>query len=606
MTNHVKRQVRAPGEVRQSQMLTTYGPGALVDLPRHAVIIGGLEGWSEVGRQPIIEERLVEKLRPHFNGKTMGLFTPPADDATTAASAVPSGVTVWQFPRWFVAQYEDVRPDGSRSRPLVLQTDLVDGGFRNADRKKPWPVVPIRFVQACVNGHIDDINWRYFVHGNGDSCRRQLWIDERGTSGDFTEIYIRCECSKPPRSLASAKGEGAPLGMCRGRRPWIGPNDYEKCDKENRILVRHASNAYFSQVLSVIHIPDSAAALKKAVDAVWVDYLQYCDSTDDVKKERKKQKVIVAIEEHDDDQVFAEILRRKGQKPVEDKSVKHVEVETLMAQVEHLVDDVPDSDFYASAWPKPTAKAGVMAKVEKIVLVHRLREVKAQLGFTRFEGGTTTEEGELDLPVGLAHLAAEPTWLPAIENRGEGVFIAFKPGEVQKWLDKKQVDARAHSLAAGYKAWADSKGKAPKPYSPVYAMLHSLSHLLVVAVSLECGYPSSAIRERVYATKAGLGILLYTGTSDAEGTLGGLVNVGRHIDHHLKTALDLGRLCSNDPVCAQHRPDNAEEGRFLHGAACHGCVLISEHSCEMRNEFLDRALVVPTVAGLGSAFFETP
>ena len=99
-------------------------------------------------------------------------------------------------------------------------------------------------------------------------------------------------------------------------------------------------------------------------------------------------------------------------------------------------------------------------------------------------------------------------------------------------------------------------------------------------------------------------ILLYTGTSDAEGTLGGLVNVGRHVEHHLKTALDLGRLCSNDPVCAQHRPDNAEERRFLHGAACHGCLLISEHSCEMKNEYLDRALVVPTVAGHGCAFFE--
>ena len=606
MTSFMKRRVRPHGEVRQSQMLTTYGPGALVDLPRHAVIIGGLEGWSDVGRRPIIEERLVEKLRPHFNGKEMALFTPPADDATTVSSTVPSGVTVWQFPRWFVAQYEEVRPDGSRSRPLVLQNDLVDGGFRNTARKSPWPVVPIRFVQACINGHIDDIDWRYFVHGKGDKCRRQMWIDERGTSGDFTEIYIRCECKKS-RSLSSAKTEGNPLGTCNGRRPWIAPNDYEKdCGQPNRLLVRHASNAYFSQVLSVIHIPDASAALRKAVDEVWLDYLQYCDSADDVKKERKKQKVFTSLEGHSDADVFTEVQRRKGTKPVSEKTVKQVEVETLMATTEHLVDDMPDADFFASALPKPTATSGVMSKVKKIVLVHRLREVKAQLGFTRFEGGTTTEEGELDLPVGLAHLAAEPTWLPAVENQGEGVFIAFKPSEIQKWLERKEVEQRAAALSGGLHAWAKGKGKSPRPYSPIYAMLHSLSHLLVAAVSLECGYPSSAIRERVYATKSGFGILLYTGTSDAEGTLGGLVNVGRHIEHHLKTALDLGRLCSNDPVCAQHKPDNEEERRFLHGAACHGCVLISEHSCEMKNEYLDRALVVPTVAGLGCAFFEAP
>lgn len=603
----LKRRLRAHGEVRQSQMLTSYGPGALVDLPHHAVIIGGLEGWSEVGQQVIIEERLVEKLKKHFDGKAMQLRTPPAEDAvaSSSTSAAPSGITVWQFPRWFVAQYEELRPDGSRARPLVLQNDLVDGGFRNAARKKPWPVVPIRFVQACINGHIDDIDWRYFVHGKDDPCRRQMWIDERGTSGDFTEIYVRCDCKKA-RSLASAKGEGSPLGPCRGRRPWIAPNDREPCDQHNRLLVRHASNAYFSQVMSVIHIPDKDAAIKKAVDQVWVDYLQYCKSASDVAREREKQKVITALEGFDDDDVWEDIQRRKGSKPVEEKSVKQMEVETLMAQGEHLLDDMPDADFFASSMPKlsKASAKGVMSKVDKIVLVHRLREVRAQLGFTRFEGGTTTEEGELDLPVGLAPLAAEPTWLPAVENRGEGVFIAFKPTEIQKWLDKKPVDVRAEALSAGLGAWAKSKGKPARPYSPVYSMLHSLSHLLVAAVSLECGYPSSAIRERVYATKAGFGILLYTGTSDAEGTLGGLVNVGRHIEHHLKIALDLGRLCSNDPVCAQHRPDNPEERRFLHGAACHGCLLISEHSCEMKNEYLDRALVVPTVACNGCSFFE--
>ena len=138
-----------------------------------------------------------------------------------------------------------------------------------------------------------------------------------------------------------------------------------------------------------------------------------------------------------------------------------------------------------------------------------------------------------------------------------------------------------------------------------YFLLHSLSHLLMTAVSLECGYPASSIRERVYALEAGYGILLYTGTPDAEGTLGGLVEAGRQIDRHLQAALELGRLCSNDPVCAQHDPQSQHERRFLHGAACHGCLLIAETSCEQHNDFLDRALVVPTVEDLGAEFFQT-
>ena len=72
----------------------------------------------------------------------------------------------------------------------------------------------------------------------------------------------------------------------------------------------------------------------------------------------------------------------------------------------------------------------------------------------------------------------------------------------------------------------------------------------------------------------------------------------------LQQAVALGELCSNDPVCAQHEPDNREEDRLLLGAACHGCLLLPESSCERRNDFLDRSLVVPTVDGNGAAFFD--
>jgi len=98
-------------------------------------------------------------------------------------------------------------------------------------------------------------------------------------------------------------------------------------------------------------------------------------------------------------------------------------------------------------------------------------------------------------------------------------------------------------------------------------------------------------------------VLLYTGTADSEGTLGGLIQVGRRIHEHIKNALKLGELCSNDPVCAQHQPQSTHEHRFLHGAACHGCLLIAETSCEQQNDFLDRALVVSTVDNLGIEFF---
>ncbi len=203
-----------------------------------------------------------------------------------------------------------------------------------------------------------------------------------------------------------------------------------------------------------------------------------------------------------------------------------------------------------------------------------------------------------------AALARETKWVPGIENRGEGIFLLFSEDAIKAWQDRPAVKARGRQLLAGFQCWLEDHTASRREFFGLpYIMLHSLSHLLITAVALECGYPASSIRERIYASSAGYGILLYTGTADAEGTLGGLVEVGRRISYHIENALELGRLCSNDPVCAQHDPANAHERRFLHGAACHGCLLIAETSCEQYNDFLDRALVVSTVENTGAEFF---
>jgi hypothetical protein len=138
-------------------------------------------------------------------------------------------------------------------------------------------------------------------------------------------------------------------------------------------------------------------------------------------------------------------------------------------------------------------------------------------------------------------------------------------------------------------------------------LLHTLSHVLIQSLAMRCGYPASSIRERIYADSGAerYGVLLYTGSPDAEGTLGGLVQQARHLEDHLADALRMSALCSNDPICAQHGPGQSMEERWLHGAACHGCALVAETSCEMRNDYLDRALVVPVVGLAGAAFFGT-
>lgn len=608
---------RPHGQIRRSQVITTFGPGAMVDLTNHSVMVGGLDHWSVDGRRVISEERLVAKAERLLEASGLALYAPPVDSADPTGPQ--TGIRAWEFPEWFLVQ-GDGRPGGlTRSRRLVHRRSLVRGKFPDDEGKKR-PVVPVRFVQGCLNGHLSDIDWYGFAHTDYQTkCRRPLYLEEGGSTGDLADVWVRCECGAR-RSLAQAtRLADKTLGSCLGKRIWLGPKAGEKCGggtgplQPNRLLIRSASNAYFPQTLSVISIPDQATLVRKAVDPVWADFLQYAESPGDVKKERKKAKVASALEKFSDEEVFAEISRRKGGGggggggggAANGKTIKAAELEMLFASPESAGVDVPEGDFFARTLRPADVGGGIPPSVERVVLVHRLREVIAQVGFTRFQPSMPDVDGELSLEVRRAPLAQEITWLPAVENRGEGFFIGFDAAALETWAARSEVKAREKQLLAGFRAWEKAHEGSKAKFPDVrYVLLHSLSHLLITAVSLECGYAASSIRERVYATESGYGILLYTGTADAEGTLGGLVAVARRLGPHFESALAAGRLCSNDPVCALHEPTNRHDEKYLLGAACHGCLLIAETSCERRNEFLDRALVVPTVAGGGTAFFQ--
>jgi len=300
-----------------------------------------------------------------------------------------------------------------------------------------------------------------------------------------------------------------------------------------------------------------------------------------------------------------------------ERPVKEVEYEAFAEALEELGADQPDGDFFARNLTKDHWSAAWMQGITNVVLVHRLREVIAQVAFTRFESLGADINGELPdeeiaLKVQPAAIARDANWLPAIENRGEGVFLVFDADKIEAWAQKPEVLARAQLLQTGFNEWLKGHPGSKRNFpGAAYYMLHTFAHLVMTAISLDCGYPASSLRERIYALEAALGgrrrygVLIYTGSSDAEGTLGGLVEAARRISGFVRKALELAALCSNDPICAHHAPGEHDHAQ-LHGAACHGCVLVPETSCEQRNEFLDRAFVVSTVENCGAEFFHNP
>jgi Domain of unknown function (DUF1998) len=598
--------VKPQGEIRMSQLVNTFGPGSMIDLPDYSVLVSGLDFWTP-GGETIYDARLSQKLAKILDVPAVELRTPPASDQDPTSP--PRNIVGFQFPQWFITQdLEEQNRPGVRTRLLVHRRSLTRGKYIDRDKKKR-SVVPVRFVRACKAGHIGDIDWYSFAHRGPSSCasqQRQLYIDERGTSGDLSENWVRCECGKAERNLGDAALMSIrALETCDGARPWLGPMTRETCGEPSRLLIRSASNAYFPQVMSVISLPVRDETVRQAVDGIW-SFLEAVETIDDLRYERRKAAVRTALEGLSDDEVFSELQARKSGEAAKEKSVKVAELETLVNAKDELGEDRPEGVFYSRALPRKFWDRPWMDAVERVVLVHRLREVVAQVGFTRFEAAAPDTEGELDIGVRRASLAREITWLPAYENKGEGIFLQFKKEAIKDWCSRPAVQERMRLMMLGFQAWKTEHAGSNRRFPDMpYLMLHSFSHLLVTALSLGCGYPSSSIRERVYAIpEIGYGLLLYTGTSDAEGTLGGLVQVGRGIADVVRSALDLGLLCSNDPVCAQHDPPDANEHRFLHGAACHGCLLIAETSCEQQNDFLDRGLVVPTVESRGCEFFK--
>ena len=526
------------------------------------------------------------------------LFAPPPASNNPQDPAL--GIGAWRFPEWFVVQEASGGDERERSRRLVHRKAL-DEKWRFDGRQ----VVATRFVRACPKGHVDDLDWRRFVHGPEDSCRRQLWLDERGTSGDLADLVVRCECGKSRGLYEATLLEANPLGTCLGTRPWLGSNSQEGCQLPSRLLIRTASNAYFPQVLSVLSLPDRGTAVESAVADVWDD-LQIVDTAADLAFIKKKPRIAEKLALFTDEEVLAAIREAKAGAMAE-RPVKHVELDALLAAPEGFGDDVPiNRDFHARLLPAHTWRHSPRSSgVQAVVQLHRLREVLTLIGFTRLEAVTPDLNGEYDSDVQRAEIALVPQWFPAVENRGEGIFIQLRTNAINAWLQRPETGRRLNELARGHERWLEGR-KAQRLFpGGAYILLHTLAHLLIQSVSMRCGYPASSIRERIYADNMGgrYGLLLYTGSPDAEGTLGGLVEQARYLEDHLAQALRAGELCSNDPICAQHRPDESVDNRWLLGAACHGCALLAETSCEMRNDYLDRALVVPTIGVADAAFF---
>lgn len=615
---------------RLSQLISTFGPGAMIDLPTRSVVVAGLEFWEMRANSftMIPEPRLTARLEQLLKDQgrldaniSLSLRTPPV--ATDNTTGMPAGVTAPIFPTWFVCEQVEATAAATgtlRRRRLVRWQDLDTRGRRRFvfDDGRKSEVTPIRFVCACEKGHLQDIDWRWVVHGTVQ-CLEPLWVEEKGTSADPADTSVVCGCGRR-LSLQDAFQPGR-LGKCRGERPWLLDRDPDGCGDNLKLLTRTATNTYFPQVYTVISLPSEEDDLTRLVDELSGDLANVQTVEDVAQAKRFNPKVSVSLGAYPDAEIIERLKRlREGATADATRSPKMSEFDVFASGRQQIGHNNPKAKLYAetlprTAWVDPGVEIDTSA-IKNLVAVHRLREVSSLYGFTRFEAAPTSSDGDIEdiqLAVRGAPISRGADWLPAIEQFGEGLFIHIDEQAVNRWLQDPYVVNRQASLLRGYDHWrAKFSAGAPNYPGTAYTLLHSLSHALMAEIALDSGYPASSLKERIYALSdarnAGApikcGILIYTATPGAQGTLGGLVAAGSRFSSILRNALARQLICSNDPVCADHEPDGRSGDRATHGAACHGCLLIAETSCEMRNLFLDRSLLVQTMAGHQSNFFD--
>lgn len=590
---------RAIGDVRPSQVITTFGPGAIVDLQTVSVIVAGIDHWPVEEEWLIHEPRLQRALRVKrfFSAKpTQGSFF-------SRQGTVPTYI----FPRFQVCPVCQTLSEISEGLAVYdskwQEISCKAPGCKGRG-KKSASTVPAPFIVACPSGHMDDFPWREYVHRGPTDCNRRMQLFSAGKTGTIADITIKCECSKV-RSASEAFGErrSSAIGTCTRRRPWLGRGNLDSAQCAHatnvRAMQRGATNAWFPVVRTALAIKEASTPLGIALAACSAKQLERIDSVD-------KLRLLVdagmfpSLERFAVEEVWSGIQKERGDVPTEDIDLRWPEWIALRDPA-HASSDV--NELFLEVSEVPEFLRGCLTQV---VLARKLLEVRALVGFTRIDpsGGVADQiEGSTLAPIS----SAQPEWLPAVEVRGEGIFIELDERAVGRWESRSEVKARADVMAAKFEEWELERSEKPSPFPGArYVLLHTLAHVLIRQLSLDCGYSASSVRERIYSsTERGrpmAGILLYTASPDSEGSLGGLVDLGspRRLSGLFASALKSAERCSSDPLCADHRPD---VHATINAAACHACILASETSCETFNRFLDRNFLVATMASDSLAFF---
>lgn len=600
------------GEIRRSAVVMTYAPGAIMDMRADggpvSAVSAGLEEWDQsaplagnLKYQKIIERRLCKKL-----GKKYFRLPPVLEDGAKKPNSEeldPAALVARRFPQWLQCpSCEILRPaskwakePGRAYRYCAPCTSKQPGG------KKVY-AVPVRFAAACHHGHLDEFPWNFWVaHKEGCQNRDELRLTSVGPG--LAGLVVSCRSCRSERSLGGAFRKKALAGLkCQGKRPWLRTNDPScNCsgdDGNYRAVQRGASNLYYPVIESALDIPPWTRKLERILGDYWDTLADIPDLQDRINYIRTSASLGRILER--EGLTASELAERFGQmqKDLDASAPEDIRPDEYRVLTSGGTERDDEFEIYTESVPDM-----LRPYFRRIVRVARLREVRVVRGFTRINPPFDTEDAAVS-PISSSAL----DWLPGIEVRGEGIFIQFEPDMLANWEGQQEVMQRCATADSSWTSeWNARNPDKPKPFSasPRLLLVHTFAHALIRQLTLECGYSTASLRERLYVSegKDGMaGLLVYTATPDSDGTLGGLQRraMADLLGPTVIGAVLSAQWCSSDPLCIQGEMAAPESHSI---ASCHSCTMVPETSCELHNGFLDRALIVGKDDNPGLGFF---
>jgi hypothetical protein len=627
------------GPVRRAHLIAPFGVGSIVTVPNGtAMLAAGLDHWfqreggDEDSRDIDLNEFRVEEWRLERLLRVNHFMEPPDYRFGTYGERPPNTkltIPFLRFPRWHFCW---------RCHRLS-ELELATRGrqrcpFCTVENKTSY-LAQVPFVAMCEHGHLQDFPWREWVHrSSSPTCNRPMTLRSTGGATLANQI-VECECGAPKRTLgriveadpdgsstylSSALEPGTPF-LCRGISPQHGTTEPEGCPRPLRGSLRSASNVYFGVVKSAIYLPRTTENVPEELLSILeapavhtlIHLLVQTGQRVDPSMLRDNQREV--LERFSDAQIeeAVRLLSTDAEPPADEAPVAVDESRELaFRRNEYAVLRSGIKDDHQLSVHIARLRAydpSVTPFLECILLIDRLRETRVLTGFNRIypEHGATEEKRLEQLWKTVPEWPQR--WLPAYKVFGEGIFIELNLERVAAWEQGEEAVSRARSVEHRYGAAQQGRQLRDRDLTPRFLLVHTFAHLLINQLTFECGYSTAALRERLYVSDSPAapmaGALIYTAAGDAEGTMGGLVRMGKpsYLEPAIKAALQGALWCAADPVCMESGTNWGQGPDSCNLAACHNCGLVPETACEEFNRFLDRGVVVGTLEHRQTGFF---